>query len=100
MRGEPRIARPMDRTPFGRRGPRVPVRGTDFAGVIEAVGGIEAVGAGVTSRRTGDVVSGEGVGTFADHAIASFDEVAPVPAGTTFEQAAALPACCIRCSRL
>ena len=85
MRGEPRVARLMDRTLFGRRGPRVPVRGTDFAGVVEAVG------AGVTSRRPGDAVFGEGVGTFADYAIASVDQVAPVPAGTTFEQAAALP---------
>ena len=38
MRGEPRVARLMDRTLFGRGGPRVPVRGTDFAGVVEAVG--------------------------------------------------------------
>jgi NADPH:quinone reductase-like Zn-dependent oxidoreductase len=85
MRGEPRVARLMDRTLFGRRGPRVPVRGTDFAGVVEAVG------AGVTSQRPGDAVFGEGVGTFADYAIASVDQVAPAPADTTFEQAAALP---------
>ncbi len=85
MRGEPRVARLMDRTLFGRRGPRVAVRGTDFAGVVEAVG------TDVTSRRPGDAVFGEGVGTFADYAIASADQVAPVPAGTTFEQAAALP---------
>lgn len=38
MRGEPRIARLMDRSIFGWRGPRVRVRGTDYAGVIEAVG--------------------------------------------------------------
>ncbi|HEX5880642.1 MAG TPA: NAD(P)-dependent alcohol dehydrogenase [Actinomycetota bacterium] len=85
MRGEPRVARLMDRTLFGRRGPRVPVRGTDFAGVVEAIG------PGVTRWRRGDAVFGEGVGTFADYAIASVDQVAPVPAGTTFEQAAALP---------
>jgi NADPH:quinone reductase-like Zn-dependent oxidoreductase len=85
MRGEPRVARLMERTLFGRGGPRVPVRGSDFAGVVEAVG------PGVTSWRRGDAVFGEGVGTFADHAVASVDQVAPVPAGTTFEQAAALP---------
>jgi NADPH:quinone reductase-like Zn-dependent oxidoreductase len=85
MRGEPRVARLMDRTLFGRRGPRVAVRGTDFAGVVEAVG------TDVTAWQPGDVVFGEGVGTFAERAIASADQVAAVPAGTTFEQAAALP---------
>jgi D-arabinose 1-dehydrogenase-like Zn-dependent alcohol dehydrogenase len=85
MRGEPRVARLMDRTLFGRRGPRVAVRGTDFAGVVEAVG------TDVTAWRPGDVVFGEGVGTFAQRAIASANRVAAVPAGTTFEQAAALP---------
>ena len=38
MRGEPRLARLMDRTMFGRRGPRVATRGTDLAGVVEAIG--------------------------------------------------------------
>jgi hypothetical protein len=38
MRGEPRLARLMDRTVFARRGPRVPVRGTDLAGIIATVG--------------------------------------------------------------
>jgi NADPH:quinone reductase-like Zn-dependent oxidoreductase len=85
MRGEPRVARLMDRTLFGRRGPRVAVRGTDFAGVVEAVG------VGVTAWRPGDAVFGEGVGTFAEQAIASAEQVAAVPAATTFEQAAALP---------
>jgi NADPH:quinone reductase-like Zn-dependent oxidoreductase len=85
MRGEPRVARLMDRTLFGRRGPRVAVRGTDFAGVVEAIG------AGVTAWRPGDAVFGEGSGTFAEYAIACADQVAAVPAGTTFEQAAALP---------
>lgn len=85
MRGEPRVARLMDRTVFGRRGPRVPVRGTDFAGVVEAVG------SGVTGWRPGDAVFGEGVGTFAEYAVASINQVAPVPHGMLFDQAAALP---------
>ena len=38
MRGEPRVARLMDRSVFGRRGPRTLVRGTDLAGVVAAVG--------------------------------------------------------------
>ena len=85
MRGEPRVARLMDRTLFGGRGPRVAVRGTDFAGVVEAVGG------GVTAWRPGDAVFGEGVGAFAEYAIAPVAQVAAMPAGTSFEQAAALP---------
>jgi NADPH:quinone reductase-like Zn-dependent oxidoreductase len=85
MRGEPRVARLMDRTLFGRRGPRVAVRGTDFAGVVEAIG------PGVTAWRPGDAVFGEGSGTFAEYAIASADQMAAVPAGTMFEQAATLP---------
>lgn len=85
MRGEPRVARLMDRTVFGRRGPRVPVRGTDFAGVVEATG------PGVTRWRCGDAVFGEGVGTFADYAVASADQVASLPRGMLFEEAAALP---------
>ena len=85
MRGEPRLARLMDRTLFGRRGPRVPVRGTDLAGVVEAIG------TDVFAWRPGDAVFGEGAGTFAEHAIASVDHVVAVPAGTTFERAAALP---------
>lgn len=85
MRGEPRVARLMDRTLFGRRGPRVAVRGTDFAGVVEAVG------ADVTAWQPGDAVFGEGTGTFAEHAISSADQVATLPPATTFQQAAALP---------
>jgi NADPH:quinone reductase-like Zn-dependent oxidoreductase len=85
MRGEPRLARLMDRTVFARRGPRVATRGTDLAGVVEAVG------AGVTRWQPGDEVFGEGTGTFADHALAADDQLAALPAGLSFEHAAALP---------
>jgi len=85
MRGEPRLARLMDRTAFALRRPRLPVRGTDLAGVVEAVG------AGVTRWKPGDAVFGEGVGTFAEYALASADQLAGIPAGMPFEQAAALP---------
>ena len=61
MRGEPRLARLLDPTIFGRRGPRVPTRGTDLAGVVQAVG------AGVDHWKAGDKVFGEGIGTFASH---------------------------------
>lgn len=85
MRGEPRLARLMDRKVFALRGPRVATRGTDLAGVVEAVG------AHVTRWQPGDAVFGEGVGAFADHALASADQLAAVPDGTSFEHAAALP---------
>ena len=45
MRGEPRLARLLARDSFGLRRPRVAIRGTDLAGMVEAVG------AGVTRWR-------------------------------------------------
>jgi hypothetical protein len=65
MRGEPRLARLMDPATFRLRRPRVAVRGTDLAGIVEAVG------AGVTPGQPGDAVFGDGSGTFAEHAVAS-----------------------------
>lgn len=85
MRGEPRLARFLDRSTFAARRPRVPTRGTDLAGVVEAVG------EGVTQWRPGDAVFGEGIGTFAEHARAPADQLAAIPDGVTFEEAAALP---------
>ncbi len=85
MRGEPRLARLLDPTIFGRRGPRVPTRGTDLAGVVQAVG------AGVDHWKAGDKVFGEGIGTFASHAVARADQLAAIPGGTDFEDAAAVP---------
>ena len=38
MRGEPRPARLVDRSTFGLRRPGAAVRGTDLAGIVEAVG--------------------------------------------------------------
>lgn len=85
MRGEPRIARLVDRTVFGRRAPRDLVRGTDLAGVVDAVGD------GVTDWAVGDAVFGEGSGAFADHALASHDQLAALPTGVSFAEAASLP---------
>lgn len=84
MRGEPRLAR-LDRSVFGRRGPREPIRGTDFAGTVEAVG------QGVTDWQPGREVFGEADGALAEYVVAPVSVVAPMPAGLTFEQAAALP---------
>jgi NADPH:quinone reductase-like Zn-dependent oxidoreductase len=85
MRGEPRFARLMDRKTFGRSGPRVKIRGTDFAGVVEAVG------AGVTGLRPGDAVFGEADAAIAEYVVAPQKFVAAMPAGLDFEQAAAMP---------
>jgi NADPH:quinone reductase-like Zn-dependent oxidoreductase len=60
MRGDPYLAR----TSIGFGGPKVKIRGRDFAGVVEAVG------RGVSRLRPGDEVYGEADGTFAEYACA------------------------------
>ncbi len=85
MRGEPRVARFLDASTFSVRRPKVPVRGTDFAGTIEAIG------RGVTGWRVGDPVFGEAAGTLAEHVIVDVQHLARIPEGVTFEQAAATP---------
>ena len=85
MRGEPRVARFLDPSTFSVRRPKAPVRGTDFAGTIEAIG------PGVTGWRVGDPVFGEATGTLAEHVIANVQHLARIPDGISFEQAAATP---------
>ena len=78
------------RLKFGLRGPRTPVRGSDIAGVVEAVGG------NVTNLRQGNEVFGSSwaddlatSGTFAEYAVAPASQLISKPAGLTFEDAAA-----------
>jgi NADPH:quinone reductase-like Zn-dependent oxidoreductase len=85
MRGEPRIARLLDRSLFGLRAPRTAVRGTDVAGTVDAVG------PDVTRWAPGDLILGEAAAAWAEYVVAAQDAVAAVPAGVTLEQAAALP---------
>ena len=85
MRGDPYVARLMDRTMFGLNGPRLKVRGSDFAGVVEAVG------QGVQGLQPGDEVYGEAHGAFAEYVCAPEDAVALKPTNLTFEQASAVP---------
>jgi NADPH:quinone reductase-like Zn-dependent oxidoreductase len=73
------------RLAFGLRRPKLGVRGTDMAGVVDSVG------KNVTRLRVGDEVFGRGVGTFAEYAVAPEERLVPKPAGITFEQAAAVP---------
>ena len=81
MTGLPYLVRLM----FGFRRLKVPVRGRDVAGRVEAVG------ANVTGFRPGDEVMGVVEGSFAELAIARPDKLVRKPAGLSFEQAAALP---------
>ena len=73
------------RLAFGLRRPKLGVRGTDVAGIVEAVG------KNVTRFRVGDEVFGRGAGTFAECAIAPEEHLVPKPATITFQQAAAVP---------
>ncbi|MEU4608353.1 NAD(P)-dependent alcohol dehydrogenase [Kribbella sp. NPDC023972] len=84
MRGDPYIARLMDPGAFGLRAPKQ-VLGTDFAGVVEAVG------PEVRRLKPGDEVYGEAPGAFAEYVVAPETVVGPKPANLTFEQAAAIP---------
>jgi NADPH:quinone reductase-like Zn-dependent oxidoreductase len=87
MRGDPYVARllfPM----LGSRAPKRRIRGSDFAGRVEAVG------QRVTRFRPGDEVYGdlrEADGAFAEYLCAPEGLVERKPANLTFEQAAAVP---------
>lgn len=85
MRGEPRLARLLNRRIFGLRAPRIAVRGTDVAGVVDAVG------PDVTRWQPGDRVFGEADGAWAEHVIAAQDALAAIPVTMSLEDAAALP---------
>jgi NADPH:quinone reductase-like Zn-dependent oxidoreductase len=81
MNGLPYVARPV----YGLRKPKNPVRGTDVAGIVEAVG------ASVTRFQPDDEVFGSSDGSYADYSVAAEDALALKPANLTFEQAAAVP---------
>src|SRR5919202_2062357 len=82
MTGEPYLMRLLG---FGLRAPSVLVPGTNFAGVVDAVG------PGVDAFAPGDEVYGATRGTFAQHAVAPVAKVAPKPPQLSFEQAAVMP---------
>ncbi|HKE98825.1 MAG TPA: NAD(P)-dependent alcohol dehydrogenase [Actinomycetes bacterium] len=81
MTGRPYFVRLM----FGFNKLKVPVRGRDVAGRVEAVG------ANVTGFRPGEEVMGVVEGSFAELATARPDKLVPKPARLSFEQAAAVP---------
>jgi NADPH:quinone reductase-like Zn-dependent oxidoreductase len=82
MTGSPYMLRLVG---FGLRAPRVPVRGIDVAGTVEAVG------PRVTRFQVGDDVFGTCDGAFAEYASARQDMLAHKPANLSFDQAAAVP---------
>jgi NADPH:quinone reductase-like Zn-dependent oxidoreductase len=82
MTGLPYLVRILG---YGFRAPKMPVRGYDVAGRIEAVG------AKVTTFRQDDEVFGLCDGSYAEFACAQEDKVALKPQNLSFEQAAAVP---------
>lgn len=75
----------MVRLGFGIRRPKAGIRGTDVAGVVEAIG------SEVTRLEVGDEVFGWCKGAFAEYAAVPEDNLAIKPAAITFEQAAGVP---------
>jgi NADPH:quinone reductase-like Zn-dependent oxidoreductase len=79
------------RATAGLRRPRVAIRGSDVAGIVEAVG------SNVTDLQPGDEVFGslwgdtiaKGTGTFAEYTVAPASQLVKKPAELTFEEAAA-----------
>ncbi len=70
---------------YGVRAPKTRVRGSDLAGIVEAVG------KDVTDLRRNDEVFGFGAGSFAEYAAAPAAKLAPKPANLSFVQAAVAP---------
>lgn len=85
LRGTPFIARAM----LGLRKPSEVRIGSDFAGVVEAVG------ARVTRFHPGDSVWGARTGAFAEYVTVREERLMPKPARLTMEEAAAIPVAAI-----
>jgi NADPH:quinone reductase-like Zn-dependent oxidoreductase len=79
LRGKPYLARLSE----GFRAPKERQLGLDVAGIVEEVGN------DVTHVKPGDKVFGSRYGAFAEYV--SGKNMVPMPAGLTFEQAAAVP---------
>ena len=85
----PRGFAPIARLAFGLTGPRQPILGGDFAGIVAAIG------AGVTRFAPGDAVFGAPGSKLGCHAqyrvLAETGPVLPKPANLDFDAAASLP---------
>lgn len=69
----------------GLRCPKHPIPGFDCAGVVSATGDA------VTEFQVGDRIFGSASGSFAEYAVARQDQLAIVPDGWAFTEAAAVP---------
>jgi NADPH:quinone reductase-like Zn-dependent oxidoreductase len=86
VEGRPWVGRPS----MGLRTPKSERLGTDYAGVVEAVG------ANVTGFQPGDAVFGGRSGSLAEYVAARADRsIVHKPANVTFEDAAAVPVAAI-----
>lgn len=88
MRGDPYLARLALPAVMGWRGPKRKIRGTDFAGRVEAIG------PEVDRFRPGDEVYGDlgdAHGAFAEYVCAPADQIEFKPGNLSFEQAATMP---------
>ncbi len=81
------LGRPyVGRTAMGLRKPKEERLGTDYAGVVEAVG------EDVKEFKPGDEVFGGRTGAFAEYVVAKAERaIVPKPATASFEEAAAVP---------
>src|SRR5918996_2467832 len=70
---------------LGRKAPKNPVRGSDVAGVVEAVGN------DVSRFKLGDEVFGIGMGSYAEYTRVPEDKLAPKPTNLTFDKSAVVP---------
>ena len=76
----------VGRTAMGLRKPKDERLGTDYAGVVEAVG------KDVTDFKAGDEVFGGRSGAFADYVVAKAERaIVPKPTTASYEEAAAVP---------
>ena len=70
---------------LGLRAPKNPIRGSDVAGVVKAVG------KDVTRFKLGDEVFGIGMGSYAEYTRVLETKLVPKPSNLTFERAAVVP---------
>ncbi|QOC91558.1 NAD(P)-dependent alcohol dehydrogenase [Micromonospora craniellae] len=88
LRGDPYLARLAAPQMMGLRGPTRKIRGTDFAGRVEAVG------SGVDRFRPGAEVygdTGDVHGAFAEYVCVPAEQIEAKPANLSFAQAATMP---------
>jgi NADPH:quinone reductase-like Zn-dependent oxidoreductase len=88
MRGDPYVMRVMSPSLFGLNGPKMKIRGCDFGGRVESVGGA------VTRFAPGDEVYGDvgnPDGALAEYVVLPEDLAEQKPVNVSFEQAAAVP---------